>query len=85
MLIISSGQVFADKDTGYKAIFADSWPEGSVWGNAAEVFKKVFELESNGRIKVEVSLGGQLGTESEVFNNIQTNTIQIDRFGVFFI
>ncbi len=51
-------------------------PTGTPWANTLEQIKKRVEAESKGDIKINVSVGGELGGELEIINEIRRGHIQ---------
>ena len=59
--------------------FADIHPETNPVGQADIAFCKAIEKNSNGRIKVELYLGGQLGDEKEYIEQLQMGSLDLCR------
>jgi len=51
-------------------------PAGTPWADTLEQIKKRVESESKGTLKINVYLGGQLGGELEILNDIRRGRIQ---------
>jgi len=51
-------------------------PAGTPWADTLEQIKKKVEAESKGEVKINVFLGGQLGGELEILNDIRRGRIQ---------
>ena len=59
--------------------FADVHPANNPTGKADIAFAEAIERNSNGRIKVELYLGGQLGDEKEYIEQIQMGSLDLCR------
>jgi len=59
--------------------FADIHPANNPTGKADIAFAEAIERNSNGRIKVELYLGGQLGDEKEYIEQIQMGSLDLCR------
>ncbi|HAZ14465.1 MAG: C4-dicarboxylate ABC transporter substrate-binding protein [Bdellovibrionales bacterium GWA2_49_15] len=51
-------------------------PSGTPWADTLEQIKKRVDVESKGDLKINVYLGGQLGGELEILNDIRRGRIQ---------
>ena len=69
----------ATKDNPIVLRFADIHPETNPVGKADIEFCKAIERNSNGRIKVELYLGGQLGDEKEYIEQLQMGSLDLAR------
>jgi tripartite ATP-independent transporter DctP family solute receptor len=61
---------------------ADNQSEGYVTVRADREFARIVEQKSNGRIKIDVYPGGQLGDEKSVIEQVQFGTIDLGRVSV---
>ena len=61
---------------GVTVKFGTVAPSGTPWADTLEQIKKRVDAESKGDIKINVYLGGQLGGELEILNDIRRGRIQ---------
>lgn len=78
-LFAAGGKEAGKTDKPIVLRFADIHPENHPTGKADIAFAKAIERNSNGRIKVEMYLGGQLGDEKEYIEQIQMGSLDLCR------
>jgi len=61
---------------------ADVWNEGYPTMDGNIEFKRVLEEETNGRIKVEIYGGGQLGDEKETIEQVKFGALDMTRISI---
>jgi len=65
----------------YKLDFATALPEGGSEAIAMKYFKKIVEEKTNGQVKVNLFLGGVLGKEKSVFEQLTVGEVQMNLGG----
>lgn len=58
----------------YSLIFAHGVDENNTWHKAAVKFAETVKQKSNGAIEIKIYPNGQLGSETEIIQNIQSGT-----------
>ena len=70
-------------DEEYVFTYAQEQPDGSLRSESMKFFQRELERRSGGRIKVELYLGGVLGTERELMDLTALGALQGTRGGFF--
>jgi len=65
----------------HKLDFATALPEGGSEAIAMKYFKKIVEEKTNGQVKVNLFLGGVLGKEKSVFEQLTVGEVQMNLGG----
>lgn len=65
----------------YKLDFATALPEGGSEAIAMKYFKKIVEEKTNGQVKVNLFLGGVLGKEKSVLEQLTVGEVQMNLGG----
>ena len=68
-LLFSADRVEAEK--GYVINFGTVAPDGTPWSDQLKEIKKRIEAESNGKITVNLFMGGALGSEIEMIQDVK--------------
>jgi len=79
--VLSLGQIFPEKAAAQEkpefiVKFATIAPDNTPWSNHLKKMKERIQKESNGRIKVNVYLGGALGGEVEMVRSLRRGRVQ---------
>ena len=76
MMTIGLGAIFAmeknlQAEPAYVMNFGTVAPDGTPWADQLRNIKKKIEGSSNGKIQVKLFLGGSLGSEIEMIQDVQ--------------